>query len=198
MQEAPIDFYGPIHKGIRRELFLTCLQAGAVDVRASAEVIALANRVERLVALLRRHAEHEETHYHPILRERLPTLHARLDAQHTEQEPLLSAVEVARESLMLLPTQSGAARLYGALNRFAAVTLQHTADEEAAMPLLREACPRDVLARAHAALVASMDPAERQAGLELISAAISNPEREALLRAAGVAAASSPSAAASA
>ena len=195
-QLPPIDFYGPIHKGLRRELFLTCLQAGAVAVDDSAEVLALAGRVERLIRFVRSHAGHEETHYHPILAARLPTVHARLQAQHAEHEPLLAAVEVARESLLLLPTATAAARLYGALNRFAAATLQHTADEEAAMPMLREACPRGELAQAYGALMATMDPAEKLAGFELICAAISPAERDAIVRAANAAASAAANAAA--
>ena len=94
------DFFTAIHKGVRSMLFELSLAAGRVDPSSLADVDALADRIERTLAFLEEHAEHEDEHVLPALRTIAPELAARLAADHRSLDARHHALSLASDALV--------------------------------------------------------------------------------------------------
>jgi hypothetical protein len=62
-----VDLYTPIHKAIRSVLFSTTATFARTDLADEADAREALQGVQRLIEILRDHAEHEDSHVMPLL-----------------------------------------------------------------------------------------------------------------------------------
>ncbi|MGH9065194.1 MAG: hemerythrin domain-containing protein [Acidimicrobiales bacterium] len=157
-----INLYASVHKMQRARLFSLVVEAGRTDRKDLSAAAVLAAAVGSMVREPRAHAEHEDRFIHPLLRERAPTVAAKLDASHV-------ALDVAMEELSRPPDPAGmdeARDLYLPLTRFTASYLDHLAcEEDEAMPALWQACTEEELQGAMVSFRQSRSPVENLTSL---------------------------------
>jgi hypothetical protein len=171
-----IDFYTLFHKALRRELFALVDLAGRSDAADPAAAARLREASRRAWRMLAEHARHEDDFLHPLIAERLPALHAAVEAEHARLDADQRALEAMAEALGADP-EAGLA-YYRALNRFLAATLAHLDHEEATiMPALWEAGADAALAELMGRFAASFSPEARLRDATLMLAAMSPAER---------------------
>ncbi|MCK8677006.1 hemerythrin domain-containing protein [Streptomyces lichenis] len=88
-----IDLYRNVHMGQRARLFALAVELGAADGADQAVAEEFADRALAMTAELREHADHEDTHIHPLLRERAPAAADALDAEHIRLDAALAALD---------------------------------------------------------------------------------------------------------
>jgi hypothetical protein len=105
------------------------------------------NAVDALAAELAAHAKHEDRFIHPLLRQKAPSLAARLDAAHVTLDTRLDQLQqvAAAASVPAATAPAGPAAdpnaLYRSLAAFTAAYLEHLAVEEGeALPALWDGC----------------------------------------------------------
>jgi hypothetical protein len=134
-----LDAYTAVHKMQRARLFDLTIEAGTTDPNDTIGSIRIAEAVGALCAELAAHADHEDRFLHPQLRQHVPTLAAKLDAQHVELDAHLD--ELHRVAAAHAAETRDANVLYRALAAFTATYLVHLACEEGeALPALWERC----------------------------------------------------------
>lgn len=179
------DLYRDIHKGIRAELFAVTTAAGSLDPSDAFGWMAFAEHVGSVERTLSAHAEHEDTHIDPVLREHLPELAADVVAQHHVLEGSFTGIaEIARAGSGA--PDSDRRRLahlaYLQLASFTSAYLAHQAVEEAViMPALEQAVGVDAVIGIHAAIVGSIPPDEMAQTLTMMFPAMNLDDRVELL-----------------
>ena len=128
-----VDLYGAVHKGLRSLLFETAGLVARTEFERPAEAAAAAVAVERLLAFLEEHAEHEDRALQPVLEELAPDLalalredHARTHGRHVDIARLLARLATATRP----ERASLGRRLLAAVNALVAVHLVHLDVEE--------------------------------------------------------------------
>jgi len=126
------DFYGPIHKGLRKaqsDLLVRLGNEDFGDARASAELLA---DMREFLALAAAHMEHEHHHIHDALRSHGADCVDRLDEQHDARRAAFAKIEAMLEDI-----EAGTAertilgrRLYLAFSAYVARDLEHMLEEE--------------------------------------------------------------------
>jgi hypothetical protein len=179
------DLYRDIHKGIRAELFAVTASAGSLDPADSFGWMAFAEHIGSVERTLSAHAEHEDTHIDPVLREHLPELAAAVVAEHHVLEGSFSGIaELARAGAGA--PDSDRRRLahlaYLQLASFTSAYLAHQAVEEAViMPALEEAIGVEAVIGIHAAIIGSIPPDEMAQSLTMMFPAMNLDDRAELL-----------------
>lgn len=177
-----VDLYRDIHKGIRAELFAVTAEAARLDPADTPGGAALAQHVDDVVALLRSHADHEDTHVGPALAGALPELDARIHADHEVLEARLEEiVEMGRE-LGGPDRRLRVHRLHLALGSFTGAYLQHQDLEEVVvMPALESAIGVEAVLGIHQAIVGAIPPDEMARSLAIMLPAMDIDDRAELL-----------------
>lgn len=178
-----VDPYSSFHRGLRKALFEASINLGRVDYREEREVADLAKDMRVLLKTLRLHAEHEDTHLHPLLTsERRAQDITRL---HDEHETDIRGIETLLQELEAGPAAERAdiaAELYRTWNVFVSAQLLHLNFEETALlKEMWETVPEEHLAKAHRDIIASSSPEESQQALTWVCEAESVPTVESLL-----------------
>ncbi|QIG78387.1 hemerythrin domain-containing protein [Stakelama tenebrarum] len=187
------DIYGPIHKGLRLSGARMLIALGSTDWRdagASGRTLA-ALRLH--LALGREHLAHEDTEFHPVLRDCDDVLTATLEHDHGEHGVTfaeLDAMIAAVEAADLPDTRCAAGHaLYLRFSVYFADDLAHMAREElVALPILQAAqddaalmamegrvvgsIAPDRMLDYHAIMLPGMTPAERAGFLGFLRQAV--------------------------
>jgi hypothetical protein len=173
-----VDFYGTIHKAVRRRLFLVSMQIGTTDFTDSRGVAELATALRSLIEFLRRHAGHENAHVNPLIERVAPQVD--FATEHEEQEAALDNLEqefaeIERSDEKL---EKGAA-FYYRFNAFISRYLEHLNEEESMMPVLWAHYTQAELGAVFLALVTSITPAEMQDSMPFLLPSLNPQERAA-------------------
>jgi Hemerythrin HHE cation binding domain len=180
-----LDVYTAVHKMHRARLFRLTVEAGQADPADTVTMTRLAAAVDALAAELAAHAEHEERFIHPLLRQNVPLLTARLDAAHVSLDTRLDHL---RQVAVAATAPAGPAAdpnaLYRALAAFTAAYLEHLAVEEGeALPALWDGCTDEELLGILASFRGSRSDAENLTSLLAELATLNPPEIERMISA---------------
>jgi hypothetical protein len=185
-----LDVYTAVHKMHRARLFSLTVEAGKADPADTVTMIRLAAAVDALAAELAAHTEHEDRFIHPLLRQKAPSLAARLDVAHVTLDARLGRlrqVASAAAAPDAAPAPGPAAdpnALYRALAAFTAAYLEHLAVEEGeALPALWDGCTDEELLGILASFRGSRSDAENLASLLAQLATLNPPEIERMVAA---------------
>jgi len=172
-----VDFYGTIHKAVRRRLFTVSMQIGTTDFTNSTEVAELGAALQALIKFLRRHAEHENAHVNPLIERVAPEVD--FATEHEEQEAALDSLEQAFDEILasVEKLEKGAA-LYFRFNGFVSRYLEHLNEEEAMMPVLWAHYTQEELGIVFMAIVKSITPVEMQDSMPYLMPSL-NPQEKA-------------------
>ncbi|PRH81036.1 hypothetical protein C6N75_00895 [Streptomyces solincola] len=182
-----IDLYRNVHMGQRARLFALAVELGSADGADPAVAGECADRALAMTAELREHADHEDAHIHPLLRDRAPAAADALDAEHIRLDAALAALdERARAFPGAAPDARAEAQhaLYLAVNELISAYLAHLhAEETVAMPALWAACEDAELAAVFGGFQATRSPGQRLTDLRGMLPALPPPVRAAVARA---------------
>ncbi|MGW9439083.1 hemerythrin domain-containing protein [Streptomyces sp. NPDC055607] len=180
------DLYRNVHMGQRARMFALAADLGAADLDEPGALTAHAERCLALTGELRRHADHEDTFIHPLLRERAPAAADALDAEHVRLDAAFAALDARARDLPATPADGlpeARHELYLALNEMVSAYLAHLhAEETVAMPALWEHTTEDELKAVFAAFQASRTADETLADLRAMLPALPPPTRTAIVR----------------
>lgn len=180
-----VDLYRDIHKGIRAELFAVTEEAGRIDPSPREERAALAGHLAGVVELLVSHAEHEDRGVQPTLEDQLPLLAERIAADHEAIESRMNTLEELAGNVVEATTVHAPAelhRLYLELASFTSAYLEHQDVEERVVgPALEQAIGIEAATTIHAAIVASIPPAQLATSLAIMLPAMNVDGRAELL-----------------
>ncbi len=182
---APVDLYRDIHKGIRSELFAITSTAGSIDPEQASDCRALAAHVNSTVGVLTMHAEHEDTHIDPVLRELRPDLAEQITSDHTSLDARFAHLSEMADALVESPV--GDRRrlvhvVYLELSAFTSRYLTHQLIEEnEIMPALTREIGPEACGALHGAIVTSIPPDEMARSLAFMLPAMNTPDRFELL-----------------
>jgi hypothetical protein len=183
---AAADAYRDVHKGIRHDLFALTVRAGTCDPGSAEARADLARAVRTSVGFLAQHAQHEDRGLQPTIDRVAPDLGERIAAEHPVLEARMDVlVELAGVAAAAPRTEQRARvhQLYLELSSFTSAYLAHQDFEERVVqPALVAAIGTAAAEDLHAALVATIPPAEMGAGLGLMLPAMNVEERVELLR----------------
>jgi hypothetical protein len=182
---ATFDLYRDIHKGIRAGLFGITGDAGRTDPADECARVALATRVDELVALLVSHAHHEDTFVQPAIEQHLPALAVQIASDHETLESRMDVLRAiagravdAREA----ERRNAMHRLYIEFASFTSAYLAHQdVEERLVMPALEAAIGVDAAVALHQSIVSSIPPDEMAASLALMLPAMNIDDRAELL-----------------
>jgi hypothetical protein len=176
------DFFLAIHKALRSGLLALGIQAGRVDWCDGSQVEKFRERWERVTALVRSHAGHEERHIWPLLEAQLPGAVAEFGVGHDAVEAELATVDALLHAVLADPVPTRGLTFYRALNRMLAHMLEHFAAEEpAVMELLWSRCTDAELAACRTAFMSEIAPQEAAWTFELMLEALSDHEQAVVL-----------------
>lgn len=182
-----VDLYRYVHMGQRERLFTLAIEVGAAETSEQHSTQSLTERCLAMTQELREHADHEDRHIHPLLRERAPEAADALDAEHMRLDAALAALDDRARRLpkaadeALPDAQHG---LYLALNELISAYLAHLhAEETVAMPALWQACSDAELGAVFGAFKASRTPEESLTDLRKMLPSLPPAVRAAVVRA---------------
>ncbi len=164
------DIFTHVHMGLRRALFEACSALGRARDEAAARDL-----LREALHFVHHHGLNEDDLLLPMLVERAPAVHARMQAAHAELDPILAAL-VARTADAPLPA------LYRDACRFTALYLAHMDEEEGVLePQIRAVVPAEVLAGFGRAAVQRTAPADQRMMLGWMVPALPAADAEAIL-----------------
>lgn len=123
------DLYAFIHKGLRAFMAQVLTHAGRLDPEDPAEVAALREELEALLALCSAHLSHEDAVLVAATEARAPGSGRALQDEHAQQRQTIAALRARLDRLDADAAQATA--LYRELALFVAANLIHMAEEEA-------------------------------------------------------------------
>lgn len=177
--------YRMIHKALRLAMFECLGRLGSLHAADGAALAAALDEVEGLARLCESHLAHEDRFMHPPLRARCPGQVAAFDTEHAAQAADIAALR-RRIRRLRRATADHAAHLhalYLALSTYVAGQMVHMAEEETRLTeALWAHFAEDEIASIEAALVASIEPAERALLGDWMLRACHHDERLQLLR----------------
>lgn len=187
------DFYGTVHKAIRKALFDLLSDVGTTDGDPQ-RWAGIEARFATIASILREHARHEEELIHPLLARHAAPLAERLAREHDALDGRLVDVQTALVAFRDLPVDDRREALlhtYRGLTGFVtAYSIHMELEESEAMPALWRAMDDGALRDAHGALLASLSPDTVRLFLSAMLPAINHHERVEVL--AGLRAAAPP------
>ncbi|MEV3987657.1 hemerythrin domain-containing protein [Streptomyces sp. NPDC049837] len=182
-----VDLYRYVHMGQRERLFALAIEVGAADTAQRDTVVSLTERCLAMTRELREHADHEDRHIHPLLRERAPEAADALDAEHIRLDAALAALDDRARRLPKAPDEElpdAQHALYLALNELISAYLAHLhAEETVAMPALWQTSSDAELGAVFAAFKASRTPEESLSDLRKMLPSLPPAIRAAIVRA---------------
>jgi hypothetical protein len=182
---APVDLYGEVHKGLRRELFGLTAALGSATADNAAEVARLRATFDGLSVMLEAHAGHEERWVHPLIAECAPAILADLEHEHAAHEHRLAGVAAAFDRLQAAndgQSWPAAQELYRRFSEFVGHYLVHmTREEDEAMAALHEHYSDQELMEVHARLRAYIPPEDMMRFLGIMLPAMNRDERSKML-----------------
>jgi hypothetical protein len=181
---APVDLFGPIHKGLRALLFGAATAVARADFANDQQTRAVLGDLRHLNEFLREHALHEDMHVLPLvaahdgdLARALARTHAQMEALQVEIAVLLARIEGSPREERL----ATAASLPRLINRLVAGHLLHMEEEESqANALLWERATHEALTGVRTRITASMSPERTRAWMAVLLPALNPRERAAL------------------
>lgn len=196
MQQIQPDPYRAAHKAIRVAMGRLIERVGRTDFADLAAVERVRVELEAVVQLLVTHARIEVQFLDPLLAQHDPSRASTIQRDHASLERHLHEVSGGVHAVdeILGPDGDGDPELarqrghafYLALTKFTAEYFEHLADEEEnLLPILLQQVDGAVLRDAMARARASVDPLEGAKAVGMMLAAMSHPERVAMLRAPG-------------
>jgi hemerythrin-like domain-containing protein len=178
-----IDLYRNVHMGQRHRLFTLVVELGAADATNPDVVQHISERCLAMTRELREHADHEDRHIHPLLRERAPEAADVLNAEHIRLDATLAALDDRARRLPKAPAGS-LHSLYLALNELIGAYLAHLhVEETVAMPALWQACSDAELGAVFSAFKASRTSEEALEDLRRMLPSLPPSVRSAIVRA---------------
>ncbi|MGI9576801.1 MAG: hemerythrin domain-containing protein [Microthrixaceae bacterium] len=178
-----VDLYRDIHKGIRAELFALVQEAAAADPTSTLDQRSLSDHVGAVAELLRKHAEHEDTHIQTTLEAHLPELAERVLIDHSAIETRLE--DIVGRAHALGDSRAARAEVHWLQLDLASFTADYLAhqdlEERQIMPALDEAVGADAVLGLHAEIIASIPPDELMRTLALMLPAMNVDDRTELL-----------------
>lgn len=178
-----LDLYAAIHKSLRLFMADTLARLGRLDIDDSVELSATLTQLEQLLALCRKHMQHENQFVHAAIEARSPGASVRIEDEHAQQLDSLNALSAdAAVMLRAQPSAASAHRLYRLFALFVAENLSHMNVEETVLnQALWSAYSDAELMALHQRLVAAIAPAEMAAVLRWMVPALNPTERAELL-----------------
>jgi len=157
------SLYGPVHKGLRSQLFALQMQIGAADAddrQQRADIHVFADNLHRH---LQSHAGHEERWIDPVLIEHAPEVGEVLEAQHEAFEPILNSILDLAVALAGTDEPDEARHILDVLHldtsRFIGAYLTHMdIEERIAMPMLERTLGTEGVMELHENLLGSVTP----------------------------------------
>jgi hemerythrin-like domain-containing protein len=183
--QAPrFDLYGPVHKGIRRELCGLLERLGSANFGDAAQRGALLQELRGVLQLMEHHIHHENSFVHPAAEERIQGSSASLAHEHAEHEEDITALRTLTNELeqaqgAALP---GLARqLYVRYGEFVGESLVHMAQEEHTLqPQLHSKFSDGELMALDGRIISSLAPPVMMAFMRAMIPAM-NPDERALI-----------------
>ncbi|MBI5259964.1 MAG: hemerythrin domain-containing protein [Burkholderiales bacterium] len=174
------DIYAFIHKGLRAFMAHTLVRVGRLDAHDAAEVAEVADELQALITLCRKHLQHENELLHTAMQARAPGSAAPVAAEH---EGHALALDELQQLLGRLPTEPAVApALYRALSHFVAENLEHMQREETEHnAVLWAHFSDDELHALERRIVASIPPEESRLGLRWMLPHLTPAERVEML-----------------
>lgn len=184
MTPARMDLYASIHKGLRSFMADTLGAVGRMDADDDAERQDALGQLRALLALLERHARHEDEFIHPVLNARRPGSAGRCGAEHDRSREQLRSLRRQADAVEAGPAASRAAAaldLYRQLALAIADNLAHMHEEETVHnAVLWAECTDDELAQIHERIVRSIDAEEMAQVIRWMAPSLTPFERTAL------------------
>lgn len=192
------DLFTPIHKALRRSLYLTAVDLGGTDFADAGAVARAHVAVDACLGFLREHAEHEDHHVLPRIAALAPALAEQLATEHPALERAAIEVDVLWPRLAMATVSGPAevvdhevtchglgAELARRFQALVAAQLRHMEREEREVNALFWAHLTDVqLGEMQQAILADIPAARAAEWFALLGPAINRVEREAMARAA--------------
>ncbi len=182
---ARYDIYAYVHKGLRFCLTESLGSVGRVDALDDEDVARVLDGVRELLALCRRHLQHEDRHLHTALQARRPGSAARTAGDHLQHAQAIGVLHTQVDEVAAAAVGDRAAvlrGLYRELALFVADNLEHMHVEETENNAVLWATHSDDELRAiEAAIVASHAPQEIAVVLRWMVPSMAPAERATLL-----------------
>jgi hypothetical protein len=185
IEQPPFDGYKDIHLGIRKGLFGVTMDAGRADPGDRCARETLAEDVRTLVALLAKHAFHEDEFLRPVISAHFPTMSDTLDAEHAVLEARMETLVELADGAAGAPGAEQRGRMRGLYLDLAAFTSAYLAhqdfEERRVMPALATVVSPETLIGINGEIVASIPPDEMGFSLSLMLPAMNIEDRVELL-----------------
>jgi hypothetical protein len=156
------SLYGPVHKGLRAQLFALQTQVAATDPGDSAGCADTHAMTRVVAAHLSNHASHEDTWIDPLLVDFTPDIAEKLEEEHARFGPIFDSILLASKALTSpdTTTRSEALTVLNLdLSRFIGGYLAHMDTEERhAMPALESELGLDGVMEVHGKILGSITP----------------------------------------
>ncbi len=179
------DLYRDIHKGIRADLFGLTASAGRADPSAPGERAAVAADVDRVVAVLVTHAEHEDAAIQPALEVHLPDLAEQVVTDHAALELRMDDLRALAAEMVAAPAgqqRDRAHHLYLDLASFTGEYLAHQdLEERVLMPALEAEIGVEAVIAIHESIIGNIPPAELAESLAIMLPSMNVDDRTELL-----------------
>ncbi|HEX5380460.1 MAG TPA: hemerythrin domain-containing protein [Phenylobacterium sp.] len=172
---ATHDFYGAVHKGLRRALSQILIRLGSADP-ADSDLPGLLADLRDQCRLSEHHLDNEDQVIHPALEARVPGSTQRLSQAHDHHRAAFGEIEAMTRQVEAAPAAAKAARLkalYLRFSVFVAEDFAHMAEEEQfIMPILQSLFTDEELAGMEDRILSALAPEEMVAmGRMMIPAA---------------------------
>jgi hypothetical protein len=175
------DFYGPLHKGLRRALCGLLGKLGRTDFANPAAAAEMLAALRQQLALSAKHLHHIDVEIHSALEARAHGSTAALESVHNHHRAAFSALEAFIQSIEVAgPAERDdlGHALYLRFSQFLAEVFLHMAEEETVtLPLLHELFSDAELDAMHERIVGALAPEMAIAFMQLIIPALGNDER---------------------
>ncbi|MHA7970198.1 hemerythrin domain-containing protein [Rhizobium sp. CAU 1783] len=178
------DFYGAIHKGLRKAGCDMLGRLGAADYENPEEAESVLAQLRTFITLAADHVMHEDHHVHGLLQQRGYSTET-VDNQHDDHRlafDQLEALVAAVEKAWPVNKRAAGRKLYLAFAAYLSEDLAHMHEEETetATQLWKNFTDDEILA-IEMRIVASMSPEKNMAFMRLMIPAMNPSERAALL-----------------
>jgi hemerythrin-like domain-containing protein len=177
---ARFDLYAYIHKGLRAFMAHTLVRVGRLDPHDPAELTEVAEELQALLEVCRRHLDHENQFVHAAMQARAPGSATQTAVEH---EGHLVAIDQLEQMLEQVPGDAVAAQaLYRTLSHFVAENFEHMQREETEHNTVLWAHYSDEELQAiEGRIVASLAPEEAQITMRWMLPHLSPAERAQML-----------------
>lgn len=159
-----VDFYGPVHKGLRWALARVLARIGSTSPGSKTDVVVVLAEIDELLVAIGSHISHEEHFIHPAIEARRPGATKDLETQHADHEGSAQGIRVLLDAIRTGSPDTRPAlwrALYLRFADFTAENIRHMAEEEEVIqPLLEDLYGAEELDELHDRLLASIAPEE--------------------------------------